>query len=47
VDREFLLGFIKIHILYHASKEPIYGVGIKNEFYSNQRACKFYKGGDV
>jgi DNA-binding PadR family transcriptional regulator len=25
------LGFIKIHILYHASKEPIYGVGIMEE----------------
>ncbi|HNW30909.1 MAG TPA: PadR family transcriptional regulator [Spirochaetota bacterium] len=23
--REFLLGFIKIHILHHASKEKIYG----------------------
>ncbi len=23
--RDFLLGFIKIHILYHASKEPLYG----------------------
>lgn len=25
------MGFIKIHILYHASKEPIYGVGIMDE----------------
>ncbi len=31
VDREFFLGFIKIHILYHASKEPIFGVGISEE----------------
>lgn len=23
--RDFFLGFIKIHILYHAAKEPIYG----------------------
>lgn len=23
--RDFFLGFIKIHILHHASKEPIYG----------------------
>lgn len=23
--KQFFLGFIKIHILYHASKEPIYG----------------------
>lgn len=29
--RGFFLGFIKIHILYHASKEPIYGVGIMEE----------------
>lgn len=25
------MGFIKIHILHHASKEPIYGVGIMEE----------------
>lgn len=31
LDREFFLGFIKIHILYHASKEPIFGVEIVNE----------------
>ncbi len=31
LDREFLLGFIKIHILYHASKEPIFGVEIAEE----------------
>jgi DNA-binding PadR family transcriptional regulator len=31
IDREFFLGFIKIHILYHASKEPIFGVGIVEE----------------
>jgi PadR family transcriptional regulator PadR len=31
IDREFFLGFIKIHILYHASKEPIFGVGILEE----------------
>ena len=29
--KDFLLGFIKIHILYHASKEPIYGVEIREE----------------
>ena len=29
--REFFLGFIKIHILYHASKEPIFGVEIAEE----------------
>ena len=31
LDREFFLGFIKIHTLYHASKEPIFGVGIAEE----------------
>lgn len=31
LDREFFLGFIKIHILYHASKEPIFGVEISEE----------------
>lgn len=31
LDREFFLGFIKMHILYHASKEPIFGVAITEE----------------
>jgi len=31
VLKDFFLGFIKIHILYHASKEPIYGVEIGEE----------------
>jgi len=30
-DREFFLGFIRIHILYHASREPIFGVAIAEE----------------
>jgi len=29
--RDFFLGFIKIHILYHASKEPIYGKEFSTE----------------
>lgn len=29
--RDFFLGFIKIHILYHAAKEPIYGVEFVEE----------------
>ena len=29
--RSFFLGFIKIHILFHASEGPIYGVGIMKE----------------
>ena len=31
LDRAFFLGFIKVHILYHASKEPIFGVEIAKE----------------
>ena len=31
LDRSFFLGFIKIHILYHASKEPVFGVWISEE----------------
>ncbi len=31
LDREFFLGFVKIHILYHAAKEPIFGVEIAHE----------------
>jgi DNA-binding PadR family transcriptional regulator len=29
--KDFFLGFIKIHILYHASKSPIYGLEILEE----------------
>jgi len=29
--QDFFLGFIKIHILYHAANEPIYGVEILQE----------------
>ena len=29
--KDFFLGFIKIHILYHAAKEPIYGTWIREE----------------
>ena len=29
--QDFFLGFIKIHILYHAAEEPIYGVKIREE----------------
>ncbi len=31
LDREFFLGFIKIHVLHHASKGPIFGVEIAEE----------------
>jgi len=29
--RDFFLGFVKIHILYHASEKPIYGVEMMKE----------------
>jgi len=29
--RELFLGFIKLHILYHAGQEPIYGVWLMEE----------------
>ena len=29
--QDFYIGFVKIHILYHASKEPFYGVEILQE----------------
>ena len=31
LDREFFLGFIKIHILYHAAEKPIFGVEMIEE----------------
>ncbi len=35
LDREFFLGFVKIHILYHAAKEPIFGAEITEELASH------------
>lgn len=29
--RDFFLGFVKIHILYHAKHEPVYGMAIMEE----------------
>jgi PadR family transcriptional regulator PadR len=29
--REFFLGFVKIHILYHAAEEPVYGAQLTQE----------------
>ena len=29
--RDMILGFVRVHVLYHASKEPIYGSGISAE----------------
>jgi PadR family transcriptional regulator PadR len=29
--RDLLLGFVKVHVLYHSSREPVYGVGITTE----------------
>lgn len=31
VDRQFFLGFIKIHILHHASEKPVYGQWLMEE----------------
>lgn len=31
MHREFFLGFIKIHILYHAAHEEVSGVGLARE----------------
>jgi DNA-binding PadR family transcriptional regulator len=30
-NREILRGFIKVHILYHAHHEPVYGLGLIEE----------------
>lgn len=29
--REFFLGFIKVHLLHHAAKEPVYGLQLMEE----------------
>lgn len=29
--RDFFLGFIKVHVLYHAAQEPIYGLAMIEE----------------
>lgn len=29
--REFFLGFIKIHVLHHAAKQPVYGLWLIEE----------------
>ena len=29
--RDILRGFIKVHILYHAAQEPVYGLGLIQE----------------
>ena len=31
ITRDFFLGFIKLHILYHSKKEEIYGQEFRNE----------------
>jgi len=31
VLRDFILGSVKIHILYHASEEPVYGTALMQE----------------
>lgn len=39
--REFLLGFIKIHILHHAAKEKIYGKEFQGELARHGYALSF------
>ena len=31
MENEFFAGFIRLHILYHAYEEPIFGLGILRE----------------
>ena len=31
LERKFFLGFVRVHLLYHASKEDIYGVEMIDE----------------
>jgi DNA-binding PadR family transcriptional regulator len=31
IDRKFFLGFVRIHVLYHAGSEKVYGVWLMNE----------------
>ncbi|HLF79520.1 MAG TPA: PadR family transcriptional regulator [Dehalococcoidia bacterium] len=31
LTRDFFLGFIKVHILHHASEEPVYGLAMIEE----------------
>lgn len=35
IFRDLMLGFVRIHLLYHASVEPIYGSGISAELASH------------
>lgn len=39
--RDFFLGFIKIHILYHAAKEPIYGQEFSQELHRHGYKISF------
>lgn len=31
IENEFFSGFIRLHVLYHAAQEPIFGLGILDE----------------
>lgn len=35
MQRELFLGFIRVHILYHASLNPVYGLELINELESH------------
>ena len=39
VARHFFNGFIRLHILYHAAKEPIYGAEIAEELIRHEHAA--------
>jgi PadR family transcriptional regulator, regulatory protein PadR len=42
VTRHFFHGFIRLHILYHATKEPIYGAEITEELV--RHGCRLSQG---
>ena len=31
LDKEFFLGFVKVHILHHASQQPVFGAELAQE----------------
>jgi PadR family transcriptional regulator, regulatory protein PadR len=33
--REFLLGFMRVHVLHHAAEQPIYGLWMRDELASH------------
>ena len=37
ITRHFFNGFIRLHVLYHAAKEPTYGAEITEELIQNRQ----------